>query len=430
VPRRAHDASGFAVRMALTLAVTTAAVGAAQYVLAGQALYGRVTAQDLAAHRADAQVLQSLYDPAAPDPLAEGRALLGHVAARPGVSGVVVLAPNGSVAAESAGRHEPDAAHSAEGGAPAAADMAMDADAAAAPAAAGDGMDMDMDADGAAHAPAAAGDGMDMDADGAGAAPTTTGDVPAEAEAVLAGGDGRALDAGESIVYAVPLTLDGERHALVVTRAAAPVRTQVAAVRRALLAALAVGAAVALPLFFLLGGRRLAAQHRRAVDGAASDGLTGLRNHRSFHERLARDLADARGTSLTLALVDLDGFKQVNDEEGHRRGDDVIAAVAHVLREHAGADAAYRVGGDEFALVLRMPLDDAVRLCDGVRSAVAAASLRVTTSIGLAAHGTQSANALIDAADAALYVAKRTGRNRVVVDGSATDLADAAAGRP
>ena len=154
---------------------------------------------------------------------------------------------------------------------------------------------------------------------------------------------------------------------------------------------------------------------------ADHDGLTGLRNHRSFHDLLEHHLASmsARPEPVALLLVDLDHFKEINDSHGHLVGDEVLQSVTAAIRgairdgDHAG-----RVGGEEFCILLPgAGPDDARAVAERVRSAVAAITgpAAVTTSIGLSSGttGETTARELLDRADGALYEAKRAGRNRV-----------------
>ena len=111
-------------------------------------------------------------------------------------------------------------------------------------------------------------------------------------------------------------------------------------------------------LLRLLTRRADEATHARLValeKAALTDSLTGVRNHRAFHEDVARELAHARrsGLPLSVAMVDLEGLKQVNDSVGHQKGDEQLKALARMLRESArGSDGIYRVGGDEFAVLM------------------------------------------------------------------------------
>ena len=163
--------------------------------------------------------------------------------------------------------------------------------------------------------------------------------------------------------------------------------------------------------------------HRQAL----TDELTGLANHRRLQEVLAlgTDAHGVNGAPLALILFDLDNFKQVNDTRGHQTGDHVLRAVSDVLRGCCrGGDEAARYGGEELAIVLHATdLPAAVAVAERARAAVAALELvdmegrdlRVTTSVGVAALGAgiRDPQALIAAADAALYEAKRSGKNRV-----------------
>jgi diguanylate cyclase (GGDEF)-like protein len=151
-----------------------------------------------------------------------------------------------------------------------------------------------------------------------------------------------------------------------------------------------------------------------------SDPLTGLGNRRAFDEALAAELSRARrtGTPLGLVMLDVDHFKRFNDRHGHQAGDDALVSVARVLNEVARAeDRACRIGGEEFAVLLPGGDEAAAHaLAERIRAGVAAAEAaeRVTVSLGVAAtSGEHDADALVAAADARLYEAKRAGRNRV-----------------
>ena len=157
---------------------------------------------------------------------------------------------------------------------------------------------------------------------------------------------------------------------------------------------------------------------------AVTDALTGLYNRRFLHEYLARELPGAarRGAPLALLMVDLDHFKRVNDRSGHDAGDSVLRAVAALLRTGIrSSDVACRYGGEEFLLILPDTAPAAAHSkAEDIRSTFERnpAALRgVTASIGIAVfpdHGA-SADALLSAADHALYDAKAWGRNRVVL---------------
>ena len=154
---------------------------------------------------------------------------------------------------------------------------------------------------------------------------------------------------------------------------------------------------------------------------ALTDPLTGLGNHRHFHEQLARALQEAAPTAapVTLCLLDLDDFKHVNDTYGHPTGDAVLADVAASLRDHGDA---FRVGGDEFALLLPGCAEDDARAI-AARALERLCALRpdatgpLTFSAGVATspeHGTTRTE-LFAAADVALYAAKRAGKNQLCV---------------
>jgi diguanylate cyclase (GGDEF)-like protein len=170
-----------------------------------------------------------------------------------------------------------------------------------------------------------------------------------------------------------------------------------------------------------------AARLRLHFERAATvDGLTGLRNRRwldeAFSRQLTRTLRHAQTASLL--MIDVDGFKSINDTHGHLIGDAVLCRVARVLAERLRPqDLLARYAGDEFLLMLpECDIDEATALADRLRTAVAASAdepghdplPRTTVSIGVAtARLSDSLPALIGLADSALYRAKHAGRNRI-----------------
>lgn len=176
-------------------------------------------------------------------------------------------------------------------------------------------------------------------------------------------------------------------------------------------------------------------QARQALQRSASDwrlqanqdALTGLYNRRYFDDTLAREMARAKrdGTPVSLMVLDVDHFKQINDSHGHDAGDEVLRHIGQLLLQSARqADVACRLGGEEFCVLypgmaLAHASERAEQLLQRLQGhviATAAGPLGVRASIGLAAYpgdaGTGSD--LLAAADKALYAAKRSGRNRVV----------------
>ena len=165
---------------------------------------------------------------------------------------------------------------------------------------------------------------------------------------------------------------------------------------------------------------------------AIIDGLTGMLNRRSLEHRLTELSAQAAVTRKPVAVIagDLDEFKRVNDEHGHATGDAVLVDVAYRMRKHMRAfDLAYRVGGEEFLVLLPGATPaQAADVAEELRAALAGApvaGLPVTMSFGVAGSDGEGfdAAAVVAAADAALYAAKAAGRNRVVVDGAAVAAA-------
>jgi diguanylate cyclase (GGDEF)-like protein len=157
---------------------------------------------------------------------------------------------------------------------------------------------------------------------------------------------------------------------------------------------------------------------------ASTDGLTGLPNKRAVTDTLKRMFAQAAAerSPLALLMLDLDHFKKVNDQRGHAVGDQVLANVGAVMRgTMRSRDFAGRNGGEEFAILLPdTEIASALRIAERVRAAIAEMSLpgtdvTVTVSIGVAGYPEHAStpDRLARLADAALYLAKRQGRNRV-----------------
>ena len=157
----------------------------------------------------------------------------------------------------------------------------------------------------------------------------------------------------------------------------------------------------------------------RAMRLALTDPLTGLGNHRHFHERLQRELlnAEEQARPLTLCLVDIDDFKRINDRFGHPSGDRALSQIATRLRQ--GGEA-FRLGGDEFALLLADHDESTARTAaESIVERISTVDFdhigQVTVSAGLATFPVQGhgRDELIRLADSAMYWAKEHGKNRV-----------------
>jgi two-component system cell cycle response regulator len=172
-------------------------------------------------------------------------------------------------------------------------------------------------------------------------------------------------------------------------------------------------------------------QHVQAL--ATTDALTGLFNRRRFGEALDHECAVTKRykSPLTLLMLDLDHFKLINDTHGHDAGDEVLRVVAELLRQSLReVDLPARIGGDELAILLpQTPKQRAETVAERIRTAVEGALVEVrgqrivvTASVGIADDSdveAGDADALMRAADRALYQAKLGGRNRVVLYGGA-----------
>lgn len=180
---------------------------------------------------------------------------------------------------------------------------------------------------------------------------------------------------------------------------------------------------------------QLEATNQKLVDAnarlerlAVTDGLTGLHNHRYFQEALAAEHArwGRTGHAFAVVLMDVDHFKHYNDTQGHPAGDEVLRAVATTLKDHTrDTDVVARYGGEEFVVLLpETDIEAAAAVAEKLRAAIAALPVphaekqplgALTVSAGVAAcpRHAPTAEALVSAADAALYAAKHAGRNRV-----------------
>src|SRR3954468_5234131 len=356
--RRRSSTFAFTVRLSLAIAATFAVLGAAGYLMMGDQLQRRLLATYAAEHRADAETVLAaeVRAPTELDADRDIRQLLAAIAQRPGVAEASLVGPDGIVKAS------------------------------------GD--------------PTAVG-GRDVD--------------PRIAAALRRGQTytGREADPradARDFEFVMPGQLDDGRYAFEVTRDHALLDEQLRDVRRTAMLLVVVGLLGAAIVFYLVGGRALVRSHRIALRRASRDGLTDLPNQREFREDLDRELQSAQrhGDRLSVAAIDLDDFKLLNDRHGHAHGDAVLRRAAGVLRHLRAGDRAYRVGGDEFAVLLTRTDADgartaAERLSRAMRDAGVAASIALS---GL--RPGHEADTLLAEADAALYEGKRHGGTGIV----------------
>ena len=164
-------------------------------------------------------------------------------------------------------------------------------------------------------------------------------------------------------------------------------------------------------------------QLRSIETRAELDPTTGLLNRQAFRELVGAELRRPRRGPSAIAVVDLDGFKAVNESRGHPAGDEVLGLVATAIRANLRAqDLASRYGGDEFVVYLAdCPADSALRIMERIRAVVAgvtgASGSTVTASVGVAltADGADELDALVRTADRALLAVKRSGKNQLLV---------------
>jgi diguanylate cyclase (GGDEF)-like protein len=171
-----------------------------------------------------------------------------------------------------------------------------------------------------------------------------------------------------------------------------------------------------------LQAERMRADRDALIRDALIDELTGLANRRGYARYLAARREQGTRSPLAILTVDLDAFKLVNDHHGHAAGDEILRSVGRILARHVRAtDLAVRFGGDEFVVVLEaasaaIALDRGARIAASIREARwpdVDAGLRLTASVGVAAADGEDPEALVEAADQAMYRAKVAGGDRV-----------------
>lgn len=174
---------------------------------------------------------------------------------------------------------------------------------------------------------------------------------------------------------------------------------------------------------------RNATLFQQALKMAFTDPLTKANNRAAFNDSLFREMKRAHrsGQHLSLIFVDVDHFKHINDDYGHACGDLALASLAGWLKDSVrGSDAVFRYGGEEFVLLLGdTDIDGAVLIAERIRADIESHTLaygmevlNLTASLGVATlKGSDSADSLTQRADAAMYQAKKHGRNRVEIAG-------------
>jgi diguanylate cyclase (GGDEF)-like protein len=174
--------------------------------------------------------------------------------------------------------------------------------------------------------------------------------------------------------------------------------------------------------------------HWLSVDAlkSSTDPLTGLRNRRGFYRTAPKLLTAAeRPACLSVLMIDLDHFKRINDTYGHATGDRILVAVADNLRQiRDGKAVIARVGGEEFLVAESVGTKEALQNAEAMRAAIAATPWDVTASLGVSSTNLSTdtetlspkiIQSLVEAADAAMYEAKRAGGNQVRMSDSSTD---------
>lgn len=180
-------------------------------------------------------------------------------------------------------------------------------------------------------------------------------------------------------------------------------------------------------LRYLVYPLKNALDYQHALDAALSDPLTGASNRRAFDYQIQREVAIANRyqSPLSLAVFDIDFFKKVNDQYGHAAGDLVLKSMVDTVKNNCrDTDSLFRLGGEEFALILtKTDPQGAFAIADRIRSAVAGTpicfdqqQIAVTISIGISTHIVgESKSSFTERADKAMYAAKTSGRNKTLL---------------
>jgi len=178
--------------------------------------------------------------------------------------------------------------------------------------------------------------------------------------------------------------------------------------------------------------------YSQALVRANTDGLTGLYNHRHFHERIDQEIARGSrfGTMFTLIMLDIDLFKTYNDIYGHLAGDEVLRRIGGDINSAVRSiDLAFRYGGEEFTIILpETRLEDAYKVAERMRKTIesqtSSRAMPITVSLGVASWPTDGVmkEEIITRADAALYRAKQLGRNRTCLSSAVMKTETSVAG--
>lgn len=224
---------------------------------------------------------------------------------------------------------------------------------------------------------------------------------------------------GGHLIFVTPVRgLPHGGHALVVRRTRQALDARRDDIRQFLLILVLGGAGFGVVAFYFLGGRSLGRLHRAAVERSTHDGLTDLGNHRAFKDDLERHFSYARRhlQPLTLALLDVDDFRFHNDTLGHGQADAILQAMAASLCAGRAEDRPFRIGGDEFAVLMPGTSVEDARVAMRAAGRRLAEGTPAQCSVGLAAFSaeTDDADSLRSQADAALFEAKRRGGAEIV----------------
>ena len=234
---------------------------------------------------------------------------------------------------------------------------------------------------------------------------------------------------GQLLEVYTPLVLSGSPEivgALEIYQDSGAITGHIEEARLSILAGLGGGLAllwIALVGIVANGSRTIARQRDSLVTTRAladTDGLTGLCNHRAFHERIGEEVSRAResGRPVALVMLDVDNFKRINDSQGHQAGDNTLRQLAGILAGVAGEGTAFRYGGDEFVMLLpgtnrAMALGLAERLRRAVGERLEDEQITISLGVASLPDGAATVEELVYGADVAMYLAKSEGKNRV-----------------